>query len=45
MTAVYSNSLVRMRERRDHYIGEIVWHLPIELLGERSADGTAMLFR
>ena len=40
-----ASTLVRMRERRARYIGEIVWHVPVELMGERSADGNAALFR
>jgi len=40
-----SSTLVRMRERRGRYIGEIVWHVPVELMGERSVEGNAALFR
>jgi probable phosphoglycerate mutase len=38
-------SLVRMRERRGTYIGELVWHVPVELMGGASQDGNAALFR
>jgi uncharacterized phosphatase len=35
-----SATLVRFRERRGTFMGEIVWHLPIELMGGKSRDGT-----
>ena len=38
-------SLVRMRERRGSYMGELVWHVPVELMGGTSQDGLAALFR
>ncbi|MCC6216002.1 MAG: histidine phosphatase family protein [Polyangiaceae bacterium] len=40
-----SATLVVMRERRGTWLGEIAWHLPIELVGGSSGDGTAALFR
>ena len=40
-----SATLVVMRERRGTWLGEIAWHLPIELMGGASGDGTAALFR
>jgi len=40
-----SATLVRLRERRGTYIGEIVWHVPIELMGGTSGEGAARLFR
>lgn len=39
-----SASLVRMRERRGQYLGELVWHVPVELMGAPERDGGA-LFR
>ena len=30
-----SATLVRLRQRRDRYIGEVAWHVPIELMGGR----------
>jgi broad specificity phosphatase PhoE len=38
-------SLLRMRERRGLYLGELVFHVPVELMGGTSGDGTAGLFR
>ena len=35
-----SATLVRFRERRGTFMGEIVWHVPVELMGGRSRDGT-----
>jgi broad specificity phosphatase PhoE len=35
-----SATLVRFRERRGRFMGEIVWHVPIELMGGTSRDGT-----
>jgi probable phosphoglycerate mutase len=40
-----SATLVRMRERRGHYLGEIVWHVPLELMGAETGEGVASLFR
>jgi probable phosphoglycerate mutase len=40
-----SATLVRLRERRGTYMGEIVWHVPIELMGGTSGEGAARLFR
>lgn len=41
-----TTTLVRMRERRGTYLGEIVWHVPLELTGaEPSGEGTSALFR
>ncbi len=31
-------TLVRMRERRGVYLGEVVFHVPVELLGEAGRD-------
>ncbi|MEB2314307.1 MAG: histidine phosphatase family protein [Sorangiineae bacterium] len=36
---------VRMRERRGVFIGEVVWHVPIELMGGGSGEGAGSLFR
>lgn len=38
-------TLVRMRERRGTYMGELVWHVPVELMGGTSGEGAARLFR
>jgi broad specificity phosphatase PhoE len=38
-------TLVRMRERRGAYMGELVWHVPVELMGGTSGEGAARLFR
>jgi probable phosphoglycerate mutase len=40
-----SATLVRMRERRGTYMGELVWHVPVELMGGTSGQGAARLFR
>jgi broad specificity phosphatase PhoE len=40
-----SATLVRMRERRGTYMGELVWHVPVELMGGASGEGAARLFR
>ena len=34
---------VRCRERRGTYIGEIEWHLPIDLIGGEPSGGSAAL--
>ncbi len=39
-----SATLVRLRERRGEYLGEVVWHVPVELMGAPERDGGA-LFR
>ncbi|MFZ5889804.1 MAG: histidine phosphatase family protein [Myxococcota bacterium] len=38
-------SLVHMRERRGTYMGELVWHVPVELMGGASSEGNSALFR
>jgi broad specificity phosphatase PhoE len=38
-------SLIRMRERRGLYLGELVFHIPVELMGGTSGEGAARLFR
>ena len=38
-------SLLRMRERRGLYLGELVFHVPVELMGGTSGEGAARLFR
>lgn len=38
-------TLLRFRERRGMYMAEIAWHLPIDLVGGESGEGTARLFR
>jgi broad specificity phosphatase PhoE len=38
-------TLVRMRERRGRYLGEVVWHVPVELMGAETGEGVASVFR
>jgi len=38
------STLVRVRERRGHYLGEIVFHLPVDLLGAASGEGLVGVF-
>ncbi len=38
-------SLLRLRERRGLYLAELVFHVPVELMGGTSGDGAARLFR
>ena len=38
-------SLLRMRERRGLYMGELVFHVPVELMGGISGEGAARFFR
>jgi len=38
-------SLLRMRERRGLYMGELVFHVPVELLGGSSGEGAGRFFR
>jgi len=38
-------SLLRMRERRGLYMGELVFHVPVELLGGASGEGAGRFFR
>jgi broad specificity phosphatase PhoE len=40
-----SATLVRLRERRGTYMGELVWHVPVELMGGASGEGAARIFR
>jgi broad specificity phosphatase PhoE len=40
-----SATLVRVRERRGTYMGELVWHVPVELMGGASGEGSARIFR
>jgi len=39
-----TSTLVRVRERRGQYLGEIVFHLPVDLLGAASGEGLAGVF-
>lgn len=39
-----TSTLVRMRQRRGHYLGEVVFHLPIELLGATAGEGLVGVF-
>jgi broad specificity phosphatase PhoE len=38
-------TLVRMRDRRGSWLGEVVWHVPIELMGGESQEGSNAVFR
>ena len=38
-------TLVTMRDRRGVYLGEINWHVPVELMGAGESEGTSELFR
>ncbi|MCA9627307.1 MAG: histidine phosphatase family protein [Myxococcales bacterium] len=40
-----SSTLIRMRERRGTYIGEVRWHMPLELIGGETRDPSVRLFR
>ncbi len=40
-----SATMVRMRDRRGTWLGEITWHVPLELMGGVTGDGSASLFR
>jgi probable phosphoglycerate mutase len=37
-------TLVRMRERRGQHLGEVVFHLPVDLLGAATGEGLAGVF-
>lgn len=37
-------TLVRMRERRGQYLGEIVFHMPVDLLGATAGEGLVGVF-
>lgn len=39
-----TSTLVRVRERRGQYLGEIVFHLPVDLLGAASGEGLVGVF-
>ena len=39
-----TSTLVRMRERRGQYHGEVVFHLPVEVLGGSSGEGLLGVF-
>lgn len=40
-----SATRVRMRERRGTYMGELVWHVPVDLMGDVGSADTGVLFR
>lgn len=40
-----TSTLVRMRERRGAFIGEVRWHLPLELIGGSARDPSLSPFR
>ncbi len=40
-----SATLVKMRDRRGRYLGEITWHVPLELMGGQTEEGASALFR
>jgi 2,3-bisphosphoglycerate-dependent phosphoglycerate mutase len=37
-------TLVRMRERRGQYLGEVVFHMPVDLLGAAAGEGLVGVF-
>ncbi|HEY2405295.1 MAG TPA: histidine phosphatase family protein [Polyangiaceae bacterium] len=37
-------TLVRMRVRRERFMGEVVWHVPVELMGVAAREGASALF-
>jgi broad specificity phosphatase PhoE len=37
-------TLVRMRERRGQYLGEVVFHMPVDLLGAAAGEGLTGVF-
>ena len=39
-----TTTLVRMRQRRGQYLGEIVFHLPVDLLGAATGEGLVGVF-
>ncbi len=39
-----TTTLVRMRQRRGQYLGEIVFHLPVDLLGATAGEGLVGVF-
>jgi broad specificity phosphatase PhoE len=39
-----TSTLIRLRERRGQYLGEIVFHLPVDLLGTSSGEGLVGVF-
>lgn len=47
MSVKFSNcsaTLIKMRQRRGTYLGELIFHLPIELLGATSGEGLVGVF-
>lgn len=40
-----TNTLLRFRERRGTYMGEVAWHVPIEVIGGDASPGTTRAFR
>jgi broad specificity phosphatase PhoE len=40
-----SATRIRLRERRGVFLGELVWHIPIDLMGELGSADTGVLFR
>jgi hypothetical protein len=32
-------TLIRLRERHATYMGELLWHIPVDLMGEGSREG------
>jgi broad specificity phosphatase PhoE len=39
-----TSTLVRMRQRRGQYLGEVVFHLPVDLLGAIAGEGLVGVF-
>jgi broad specificity phosphatase PhoE len=38
-------TLVHMRERRGTFMGELIWHVPVDLMGSASGEGSSAVFR
>ena len=40
-----ATTLVHMRERRGTFMGELIWHVPVDLMGSASGEGSSAVFR
>jgi broad specificity phosphatase PhoE len=38
-------SMVHLRERRGTFMGELMWHVPVDLMGVPSGEGSSAIFR
>jgi broad specificity phosphatase PhoE len=38
-------SMVHLRERRGTFMGELMWHVPVDLMGVESGEGSSAIFR